>query len=100
VLDEGLAAVGIDRRRTYVTNAVKHFKYERGSGQRRIHAKPNQLEIQACRPWLEAELSVLQPRVLVCLGSTAAQALLRRTFPVTLHPGDWIPSPPPPSLPA
>src|SRR5262249_9401958 len=80
VLDEALAAVGIDRRRTYVTNAVKHFKYERGTGQRRIHAKPNQLEIQACRPWLEAELSVLQPRVLVCLGSPAAQALLGRTF--------------------
>jgi uracil-DNA glycosylase len=93
VLDEGLAAVGIDRRRTYVTNAVKHFKYERGSGQRRIHAKPNQLEIQACRPWLEAELSVLRPRVLVCLGSTAAQALLGRTFRVTLHRGEWISSP-------
>ena len=93
VLDEGLAAVGIDRSHTYVTNAVKHFKYERGSGQRRIHAKPNQLEIQACRPWLEAELSVLQPRVLVCLGSTAAQALLGRTFRVTLHRGEWIPSP-------
>ena len=93
VLDEGLAAVGIDRRRTYVTNAVKHFKFERGSGQRRIHAKPNQLEIQACRPWLEAELSVLRPRVLVCLGSTAAQALLGRTFRVTLHRGEWISSP-------
>ena len=93
VLDEALAAVGIDRRRTYVTNAVKHFKFERGTGQRRIHAKPNQLEIQACRPWLEAELSVLQPRVLVCLGSTAAQALLGRTFRVTLHRGEWISSP-------
>ena len=90
VLDEGLAAVGIDRRRTYVTNAVKHFKFERGTGQRRIHAKPNQLEIQACRPWLEAELSVLRPRVLVCLGSTAAQALLGRTFRVTIHRGEWI----------
>jgi uracil-DNA glycosylase len=92
VLDEALAAVGIDRRRAYVTNAVKHFKWERGSGQRRIHAKPNQLEIQACRPWLEAELRVLRPKVLVCLGSTAAQALLGRTFRVTIHRGEWVPS--------
>jgi uracil-DNA glycosylase family protein len=93
VLDEALTAVGIDRGRTYVTNAVKHFKWERGSGQRRIHAKPNQVEIQACRPWLEAELSVLRPKVLVCLGSTAAQALLGRTFRVTVHRGQWVPSP-------
>jgi DNA polymerase len=93
VLDEALAAAGIDRQRAYVTNAVKHFKWERGSGQRRIHAKPDQLEIQACRPWLEAELAVLRPRVLVCLGSTAAQALLGRTFRVTLHRGEWVPSP-------
>jgi uracil-DNA glycosylase family protein len=93
VLDEALAAVGIDRGRTYVTNAVKHFKWERGSGQRRIHAKPNQVEIQACRPWLEAELSMLRPKVLVCLGSTAAQALLGRTFRVTVHRGQWVPSP-------
>ena len=92
VLDEALAAVGIDRRRCYVTNAVKHFKFERRSGQRRIHAKPNQLEIQACRPWLEAELTVLRPTVLVCLGSTAAQALLGRTFRVTIHRGEWVPS--------
>jgi len=93
VLDEAVAAVGIDRRHTYVTNAVKHFKFERGSGQRRIHAKPNQLEIQACRPWLDAELSALRPRALVCLGSTAAQALLGRTFRVTAHRGEWISSP-------
>ncbi len=93
VLDEALEAVGIDRHHVYVTNAVKHFKWERGSGKRRIHAKPNQLEIQACRPWLEAELSVLQPRVLVCLGSTAAQALLGRSFRVTVHRGEWVPSP-------
>jgi DNA polymerase len=93
VLDEALAAAGIDRRRAYVTNVVKHFKWERGSGQQRIHAKPNQVEIQACRPWLEAELSVLRPKVLVCLGSTAAQALLGRTFRVTIHRGEWVPSP-------
>ncbi|HZX41966.1 MAG TPA: UdgX family uracil-DNA binding protein, partial [Myxococcaceae bacterium] len=93
LLDEALAAVGIDRRQVYVTNAVKHFKWERSSGKRRIHAKPNQLEIQACRPWLEAELSVLRPKVLVCLGSTAAQALLGRSFRVTVHRGEWVPSP-------
>lgn len=93
VLDEALEAVGIDRRHVYVTNAVKHFKWERGSAQRRIHSKPNQVEIQACRPWLEAELSVLRPRALVCLGSTAAQALLGRTFRVTVHRGEWVPSP-------
>jgi uracil-DNA glycosylase len=93
VLDEALAAVGIERGRAYVTNAVKHFKWERGSGQRRIHAKPNQLEILACRPWIEAELTVLRPKVLVCLGSTAAQALLGRAFRVTLHRGEWMPSP-------
>ena len=93
LLDEARAAVGIDRRQVYVTNAVKHFKWERSSGKRRIHAKPNQLEIQACRPWLEAELSVLRPKVLVCLGSTAAQALLGRSFRVTVHRGEWVPSP-------
>lgn len=92
VLDEALAAVGIDRGRAYVTNAVKHFKWERGSGRRRIHARPNQAEIQACRPWLEAELSVLGPKVLVCLGSTAAQALLGSAFRVTVHRGEWVPS--------
>jgi len=93
VLDEALAAVGIDRRRAYVTNAVKHFKWERGSGKRRIHAKPDQLEVLACRPWIEAELRVLRPKVLVCLGATAAQALLGRSFRVTLHRGEWVPSP-------
>ena len=92
VLDEALAAVGIDRGRAYVTNVVKHFKWERSSGKRRIHARPNQLEIQACRPWLEAELSVLRPKVLVCLGSTAGQALLGSTFRVTVHRGEWVSS--------
>jgi DNA polymerase len=93
VLDEALIAAGIDRKRAYVTNAVKHFKWLRGSGKRRIHSKPDQVEIQACRPWLEAELAVLRPRVLVCLGSTAAQSLLGRTFRVTVHRGEWVPSP-------
>jgi DNA polymerase len=82
VLDEGLAAAGIDRSQVYVTNAVKHFKWER-RGKRRIHQKPNWAEMTACRPWLEAELDVVQPDVLVCLGATAAQSLLGRQFRVT-----------------
>ena len=82
VLDEGLAAAGIDRSQVYVTNAVKHFKWER-RGKRRIHQKPNWAEMTACRPWLEAELDVDQPDVLVCLGATAAQSLLGRQFRVT-----------------
>src|SRR5262249_3118836 len=76
LLDQALEAAGIDRSRAYVTNVVKHFKWERGSGKRRIHSKPNEVEIQACRPWLEAELERIKPRVLVCLRATAAQALL------------------------
>jgi uracil-DNA glycosylase len=82
VLDEGLAAAGIDRSHVYVTNAVKHFKWE-PRGKRRIHQKPNWAEMTACRPWLEAELAVVQPDVLVCLGATAAQSLLGRQFRVT-----------------
>jgi uracil-DNA glycosylase family protein len=92
VLDDGLAEAGIDRRLAYVTNVVKHFKWV-GKGKRRIHAKPNAAEIAACRPWLEAELAVVQPRVLVCLGATAAQALLGRTFRVTKQRGELIDSP-------
>lgn len=82
VLDEGLAAAGIDRSQVYVTNAVKHFKWE-PRGKRRIHQKPNWAEMIACRPWLEAELAVVKPDVLVCLGATAAQSLLGRQFRVT-----------------
>jgi len=82
VLDEGLAAAGIDRSKVYVTNAVKHFKWE-PRGKRRIHQKPNWTEMTACRPWLEAELAVVKPDVLVCLGATAAQSLLGRQFRVT-----------------
>jgi uracil-DNA glycosylase family protein len=92
LLDEALAEAGIDRRLAYVTNAVKHFKWE-PRGKRRIHAKPNALEIGACRPWLEAELAVLRPRVLLCLGATAAQALLGRGFRVTRQRGVFVPSP-------
>src|SRR5438477_13168123 len=75
LLDRALTEAGIDRRQTYVTNAVKHFKWE-PRGKRRIHAKPNAAEIAACRPWLDAEISLIQPTALVCLGATAAQALL------------------------
>ena len=86
VLDEALDEAGIDRRLAYVTNAVKHFKWE-GRGKRRIHQKPNAEELAACRPWLDAELSVLRPRVLVALGATAAQSLLGRSFRVTKQRG-------------
>lgn len=86
VLDEALDEVGIDRRLAYVTNAVKHFKWE-GRGKRRIHQKPNAEELAACRPWLDAELSVLDPQVLVALGATAAQSLLGRSFRVTKQRG-------------
>jgi DNA polymerase len=89
LLDEALASAGIDRARAYVTNAVKHFKWE-PRGKRRIHQKPNAAEIAACRPWLDAELAALQPRALVCLGATAAQALLGRGFKVTVRRGELI----------
>src|SRR6266550_2585272 len=82
LFDEALEAAGIDRSTTYVTNAVKHFKWQ-ARGKRRIHQKPNWTEMTACRPWLEAELEVIRPRVLVLLGATAAQSLLGRQFRVT-----------------
>jgi uracil-DNA glycosylase family protein len=86
LLDEALAEAGIDRADAYVTNAVKHFKWE-PRGKRRIHQKPNAAELAACRPWLDAELEVVQPHVLVCLGATAAQALLGRGVRVTKDRG-------------
>ena len=86
VLDDALAAAGIDRSGVYVTNAVKHFKW-RARGKRRIHDKPNLMEVVACRPWLDGELSAVQPRVLVLLGATAAQALLGSGFRVTRERG-------------
>jgi uracil-DNA glycosylase family protein len=86
LLDDGLEDAGIDRSQVYVTNVVKHFKWQ-GRGKRRIHQKPNWSEIAACRPWLEAELEVVEPRVLVCLGATAAQALLGRDFRVSRQRG-------------
>jgi uracil-DNA glycosylase len=92
VLDKALAEAGIDRRLVYVTNVVKHFKWE-PRGKRRIHAKPNAAEIAACRPWLETELALVKPRVLVCLGATAAQALLGKGFRVSQDRGQFVPSP-------
>ena len=92
ILDEALQLAGIDRRAAYVTNAVKHFKWE-PRGKRRIHAKPNASEIAACRPWLEAELELVEPEVLVCLGATAAQALLGRQFRVSVDRGRFVSSP-------
>jgi DNA polymerase len=89
LLDRGLDEAGIDRNLAYVTNVVKHFKW-RPAGKRRIHQKPNAQEIGACRPWLDAELAVLHPRIVVCLGATAAQALFGRSFRVTQQRGQLV----------
>jgi uracil-DNA glycosylase len=91
LFDEALEAAGIDRSITYVTNTVKHFKWQ-ARGKRRIHQKPNWAEITACRPWLEAELAVVRPRVLVLLGAVAAQSLLGRQFRVTQSRGKLLES--------
>lgn len=92
LLDKALEQAGIDRDDVYVTNMVKHFKFE-PRGKRRIHKKPTALEVSACRPWLEAEIAAVRPEVVVLLGSTAAQGVLGRDFRVTQHRGEWIPSP-------
>lgn len=93
LLDKALVAAGIDRRETYATNIVKHFKWE-PRGKRRIHKKPNALEIAACKPWFEAEVARIKPEVIVCLGATAAQAILGRNFKVTQSRGQPITSSP------
>ena len=92
LLDAALVEAGIDRTKVYVTNAVKHFKWE-PRGKPRIHKKPNAAEIAACRPWLDGEIAALQPKVIVCLGATAAQALLGRDFRVTQQRGEFVKSP-------
>lgn len=93
ILDQALAEAGIDRAEVYVTNVVKHFKWSPAErGKRRIHKKPRYSEIQACRPWLDAELDAVRPEVLVCLGASAAQALLGKDFRVTRDRGKLIPS--------
>jgi DNA polymerase len=86
MLDRGLAEAGVDPARVYVTNVVKHFRY-RARGKRRIHQKPDAVHVAACRPWLDAELALVRPRVLVCLGATAAQALIGRHVKVTQDRG-------------
>lgn len=92
--DQALAEAGVVRGEVYVTNVVKHFKWVATQrGKRRIHKKPRHSEIEACRPWLDAELKVVQPRVVVCLGASAAQALLGKQFRVTRDRGKPIPSP-------
>jgi DNA polymerase len=91
LLTKALEEAGIDRDRTYVTNVVKHFKWE-PRGKRRIHAKPNASEIGACRPWLESEISVVHPRAIVCLGATAAKALLGASFKVSTQRGLFVES--------
>lgn len=91
-LDRALDEVGIDRANVYITNAVKHFKWKQ-KGRRRLHETPNAEEIASCRPWLEAEIHVVRPKVIVCLGATAAKVLLGRGFRVTRQRGELHPGP-------
>ena len=90
ILDQALEEAGIDRAGVYVTNAVKHFKWE-PRGKRRLHKRPDVAEVSACRPWLDREIELVRPQVVVCLGATAAQALLGRTFKVTKQRGEFFP---------
>ena len=92
LLDKALVEAGIDRSKVYVTNAVKHFKWE-PRGKRRIHKKPNAIEIRACRPWLESEIAVVKPRAIICLGSTAAQVVIGPKFKVSTQRGTFVESP-------
>ena len=92
LLDRALEAAGIDRSQTYVTNVVKHFKWV-PRGKKRIHDKPNSAEIRACLPWLEWELKMVKPQILVCLGATAAQAVFGKQFRVTQHRGQFLETP-------
>ena len=92
LLDRALEEAGIDRTKVYVTNVVKHFKWE-PRGKRRIHKKPNAVEITACRPWLDAEIRVVKPRAIVCLGSTAAQAVIGPKFRVSIQRAQFVSSP-------
>jgi uracil-DNA glycosylase len=91
LLDQCLESAGLDRSEVYVTNAVKHFKWE-PRGNIRLHKKPNSLEIAACRPWLEVEIEAVQPQLIVCLGATAAQDLLGSQFRLTKHRGEVFPT--------
>ena len=95
LLDEALSEAGLDRRRLYVTNAVKHFKWtkDRSGGKHRIHDKPNQNEVEACRPWLQQELWLIRPEVVVCMGVTAANAVLRKRVTISASRGNALESP-------
>ena len=90
ILDQALGEAGIGRRDAYVTNVVKHFRWTPGRGKRRLHQKPNAEQIAACRPWLDGELRVVKPKVVVCLGATAAKALLGPKFRVTKQRGEFL----------
>jgi len=92
ILDQALVDAGIDRSTVYVTNAVKHFKWE-ARGKHRLHKRPDAVEVAACRQWLDQEIGLVRPKVVVCLGATAAQALLGRTFRVTKQRGELFPQP-------
>jgi uracil-DNA glycosylase, family 4 len=92
LLDSALEEAGIDRNEVYLTNAVKHFKWEAGNGGRRIHGKPNRKEVVSCKPWLDAEIAAVEPEVIVLLGATAAQAVLGPSFRLTQHRAEFIPS--------
>src|SRR5262245_39566946 len=100
VLNKALAAAGIDRNDVYMTNIVKHFKWE-PQGKRRLHKKPNAIEISACRPWLDAEIRAVKPQVVVLLGATAAQSIMGSQFKLTQHRGKVLQTPGPvgPGLP-
>lgn len=89
LLDRALSEAGIDRSLIYVTNAVKHFKFEE-RGKRRLHKKPNGMEIRACQPWLEAEINLIQPQIIVCLGATAAQSIFGGTYRLTKERGQFV----------
>jgi DNA polymerase len=93
LLDRALAEAGLPRESVYLTNAVKHFKFERAHGKQRIHKKPSRTEVVACWPWLAAELDAVRPELAVCLGATAAQALLGTSFRVTAHHGELLDGP-------
>ena len=91
LLNKAMHEAELDREKIYVTNAVKHFKFKIERGKRRIHAKPSGIEISACKPWLEAELDAIEPELVVCLGATAAQALMGRDFRITSERGKFFP---------